>query len=160
MTIHTSVREYSAAAVVVAFGVGLASVSATYPLGSMFRPGPGFVPLGIGCLIALLGLVIAAETWVGSRRTDEGPADEGMSGPDVFAWRSALSVAIGMVAFAALVDRAGYVPATIALVFISSLGEARRNWWAVGFVAAFMALFGSLLFIWGLGLPVNTIGPR
>ena len=49
---------------------------------------------------------------------------------------------------------------SIALVFISALGEPRSNWLAVAGVAAFMALFGVLLFIWGLGLPVNAFGPR
>ncbi|MVA96245.1 hypothetical protein GN330_03140 [Nitratireductor sp. CAU 1489] len=160
MTVHTPLRDYSAAAVVAAFGAGLAAMASTYPLGKMLRPGPGFFPLVIGCLIAVLGIVIALESWYGSRQADEGPADEGAPGPDAFGWRAVLSVTIGMVAFAALVDRTGYVAATFALVFISSLGEIRRNWWAVGGIATFMAVFGSLLFIWGLGLPVNVFGPR
>ncbi|MEQ8297581.1 MAG: tripartite tricarboxylate transporter TctB family protein [Nitratireductor sp.] len=160
MTVRTAFRDYAAAAVVVAFGTGLAAIASTYPLGKMLRPGPGFFPLVIGCLIAVLGVVIALESWSASRQANEAPADEGAPGPDGFAWRAVLSVTIGMLAFAALVDRAGYVAATFALVFIASLGEIRRNWWAVGGVATFMAVFGSLLFIWGLGLPVNIFGPR
>lgn len=160
MTIHSPARDFSAAAVVTLFGAGLAALSATYPLGSMFRPGPGFVPLAIGCLIVLLGIVIMFEVWTGVRRADEGPPDEGAPLPEHFGWRAVLSVSIGMLAFAFLVDRAGYVVASITLVLISSLGEIHRNWWAIGFVAVFMAVFGSVVFIWGLGLPVNMFGPR
>lgn len=160
MTLHTPTRDYSAAAAVAVFGAGLAAISCTYPLGSMLRPGPGFFPLVVGVLIAGLGLVIAVETWIGTRYADEGPADEGAPPPDRFAIRPVLAVVVGMIAFALLVDRAGYVAASIVLVFISALGEPRSNWLAVAGVAAFMAIFGVLLFIWGLGLPVNAFGPR
>ncbi|WP_346891593.1 tripartite tricarboxylate transporter TctB family protein [uncultured Roseibium sp.] len=160
MTLHTPTRDYSAAAVVTAFGTGLAALSSTYPLGSMLRPGPGFFPLVVGLLIAGLGIVIAVETWFGTRYADEGPPDEGTPAPARFAIRPVLAVFVGMIAFALLVDRAGYVAASIALVFISALGEPRSNWLTVAGVAAFMALFGVLLFIWGLGLPVNAFGPR
>lgn len=160
MTLHTPTRDYSAAAVVTVFGTGLAAVSITYPLGSMLRPGPGFFPLVVGVLIAVLGIVIAVETWFGTRYADEGPPDEGAPAPARFAIRPVLAVVVGMMAFAFLVDSAGYVAACIALVFISAVGEPRSNWLAVAGVAAFMALFGVLLFIWGLGLPVNAFGPR
>ena len=43
---------------VVAFGLAMASVAVTYPLGSLLRPGPGFFPLVIALILAALGVEV------------------------------------------------------------------------------------------------------
>ena len=133
--------------VIVAFGLAMAAMAATYPLGSLLRPGPGFFPVAIGLLLAALGAGIAVE----ARQAD---ADE-----RAFPWRPAIWTTLGILAFALLLDRAGLVPATVALIAIAASGERRRSWLALGAVCLVMAAFGTALFVWGLGLPVEPFGP-
>jgi hypothetical protein len=138
--------EYAAAAAVVFFGIGFAGIAATYPLGTLARPGPGFMPLLVGCIIALLGLAVAFEA--------RGKPIETRN----YRLRPLIAVSAGIVAFALLVERTGFIPATIALVLLSGLGERREGWLSLLVVAVFMALFGVAFFIWGLGVPLQAIG--
>ena len=156
--IPRAAANLAAAAALGLFGLGVAAIAASYPLGNMLRPGPGFFPLGVGCLIAALAAAVALEIQAGARRASE---DVALPAPsDGFRLRPVLAVSAGMLAFAALVDRTGFVPATFALVFLSALAEPGRNWAVVAAIAAFMVVFGVTLFIWGLGLPMSTFGPR
>ncbi len=144
---------------VVAVGVFVAVIAAGYPLGSAFRPGPGFFPLAIGGLLVGLGLVVIAERLLrGAQRVQ--PDDDG--GGDVDnssrAWRALAATTLGMLAFALLLERLGFVPATVALVVLAAFGEPRRNWLVVAGIAGFMSLFGTIVFIWGLGMPLDPFG--
>ena len=139
-------QEYTAAAVVIVFGLALAAVSLTYPLGSLLRPGPGFVPLMVGCIIAALGAAIVLEV----RGQLPVPRD--------YKLRPLLTVSAGLVLFGLLVERAGFVPATVVLIAMTGLGERNPRWLPLIGVAAFVCAFGIALFIWGLGVPLNAFG--
>ena len=140
-------RSLLAGAVVAAFGIFVALIALTYPLGSAFRPGPGFVPLGVGLCLVALGISVAVE----DLRADAAPPrDE--TAP---VWRPMIASVAGLVVFALLLDRVGYVPASILMVLVVARGEAGRNWLTDLAIAAFMAVFGTVVFIWGLGLPIE-----
>jgi len=138
--------ETIAAGVVVLFGLTVGVIAYGYPLGSMVRPGPGFGPLLVAGLIVVLGLAIMAEV-----RNAPMPAFK----PQL---RPLLATAAGILSFALIVERLGFIPATMALVLISGLGERRVSVWPLLGVAVFMALFGSAVFVWALGVPLKSIG--
>lgn len=117
----------------------------SYPLGSLTRPGPGFVPVVLGALIILLALAVAFDV----RRSDTPRPD--------FGWRPLLAVTTGILAFAVLVTPLGFIPATIALVMLSGCGETRPRLLQLAGVAIFMGLFGYLMFIKGLGVPLDAV---
>ena len=129
-----------------AMGVFVGAIALTYPLGSAFRPGPGFFPLGIGGLMILLGLMVAAEAMLTEPATAEDDATP--------VWRPMAATGIGMLVFAGLLETLGYVPAAVALVGLAALGDARYDWRLAAGIALFMAIFGTAVFIWGLGLPI------
>ena len=128
------------------FGGVIAMIALGYPLGSALRPGPGYFPLGIGGILVALGLCVMVESW----RTRPGAQE-----PVDIAWRGMLATCAAILIFALLLERLGYVPATFALVLIVALGEPRRTWTTPIVIAAFMAVFGTAVFIWGLGLPIE-----
>ncbi|WP_425053633.1 tripartite tricarboxylate transporter TctB family protein [Psychromarinibacter sp. S121] len=144
----TMLRSLMAGGVVAAFGAFVAAIALTYPLGSAFRPGPGFVPLGIGLIMIGLGILVAVE----DVRAGVAPTPEAVP-----VWRPMVATVAGILVFALLLDRVGYVPSSILLVLIVARGERGRNWLTDLGIAAFMAVFGTLVFIWGLGLPIEPI---
>ncbi len=153
---HAPLSRYGPPGAIVVLGGTIAAIAAGYPLGSLLRPGPGFFPLVIGLLLAGLGLGLAIEAWRGDA-TDAPDDDSGAEGR--FAWRPLLWTCAGILAFSQLLERAGLIPATVALVVLAALGEANRRWGPVLAVCLFMAGFGTALFVWGLGVPVEAFGP-
>jgi len=142
---NTDWQEYAAAAVITFFGLWYAATATTYSVGSLINAGPGYFPLIIGGLLALLGLAVAFEA--------RGKPPEARD----FRLRPIAAVASGIVAFALLAETAGFVPAAIVLIVLSGLGEPRTSWLSLLAVAVFIAVLGAALFIWGLGVPLHTI---
>lgn len=86
-----------------------------WDIGSPRRMGPGFFPLGLGALLTVLGLAIAAGGW---RR--EAPAQR-LALPEMAAVLGAISF------FALAMNRAGLVAATATAVLIASTAAPRRG---------------------------------
>lgn len=141
MNLRTDRGEFLAAMAIALFGAWVAYVASGYPYGSLLRPGSGFAPFWIGILIIALGIVLPLE---GHVNVSEVP----------FRWPVLLAVSAGILAFGLLVERAGLVPATIALVLISGFADRRNRLTALVAIAAFMSVAGTVVFIWTLGVPV------
>lgn len=93
-------------------GLGLAVAgyaAAHYDIGTLRRMGPGFLPVGLGVMLAFFGAAVALPAW---GRTGE---------PVVFAWREVLAVLAAILIFGTGMHRIGLVPATAAAVLIASL---------------------------------------
>lgn len=152
---ETGWRTYAPGASLVLLGGFIAFIAAGYPLGSLFRPGPGFFPLAIALILVALGIGVMIENHLlGAVPDGESDRADETAPP----WRPLFFTALAMLAFAFLAERAGFVPATIALVLVSALAERRPHWRAIAGVALFMAVFGTLVFIYGLGLPIRPFG--
>lgn len=139
-------REIIGGLAVAALGSVAVWEASGYPIGQLTRMGPGYFPLVLGIVLVALGLGIA---WQG-RRVETAPAK-----PNV---RAVCAVSSGMVAFGLLVHRAGVVPATIALVLLASLAEARPRLGTIIGLALGLAAFGYVVFIRALGLPMRAFG--
>lgn len=139
-------------AIVVLVGAAIAVVASTYPQGTLLRPGPGFFPLVIGVLLSLLGLGVLGE----ARRSDGATSPE--DAPDPFPWCAVLCTCGAVLVFALTVEWIGFVPASCLLIAITAFAEPERSWIRLGLIALLMAMFGTLIFIWGLGLPLNAFG--
>ena len=81
------------------------------------QPGPGFVPLGLALVLALLGAIVLFKSL-----TIESEGGEPIGR---VAWRPLLAIGAAIVAFAVLIEPAGLVVASIAVVVISSLASDR-----------------------------------
>lgn len=127
---------------IVAFGAYVAYEGAGMNVGTLRRIGPGFFPILLGAAIALLGAATLFER--PEPRREEG-----------FAFRPLFCVSLAILAFGLLVRSAGLVPATLALVALTSLGQSRAAPTTVLLTALGLCLLGYLVFIQGLGLPLR-----
>ena len=68
-----------------------------------------------------------------------------------------LMIAAGFIAFAALIERAGLVPATLAMVVLVSLAEKPVRPIATVGTAVGLSVLGVVVFLYGFGIPVAAI---
>ena len=124
--------------------IGLATaVQATnYPIGSLRRMGPGFFPLSLGVILALVGVTLMT---TGKRSIPERPL-----APE---WRGWLCICAGIAAFVVLGKYGGLVPATFAIVFISALGDRENSLQTAAVLAVAMTAICVLVFWWLLQVP-------
>ena len=135
--------DFAAGLLAAGFGVFVAVYAAVnYKLGTAVRMGPGYFPVWLGGLLALLGFFLA----LGSLRIDGPPLPR-------MPLRAVLFVLGGSIVFGYALKPLGLVAATILLVVISAAGGSEFRWREVLALSVALAIFASLVFVTGLGLP-------
>jgi len=141
---RTDPVELLSGAVILALGAFFFFGAAEYPMGTVARMGPGYVPrvaggvgMGLGALIML--------TAIG--RPGEIPR---------IAWRPLLSILVAILAFAVILPRLGLVPATYAAAVLSVTGNREAS--PLLYVALPLAIAAICwaIFILLLGLPIRA----
>ncbi|WP_026381031.1 tripartite tricarboxylate transporter TctB family protein [Afifella pfennigii] len=117
-----------------------------YPLGTITRMGPGFVPVALGVILILISLAIA---W----QCRALPREEASFSPRAF-----LFIMSGIFLWAMLVERAGFVAATVVLVIACAAVERKSTVRSTAFLAAGLCLGGYLIFLRGLNIPLAAFG--
>lgn len=137
-------KDFLSGCLFFAIGAFFAVDAPSYGLGTARRMGPGYFPLILGIVLALIGLTLAIRAFIHNR-------------PDTIPRlyvRPVVAVTVAIVAFGFVLDRAGLVIATIVAVFLSGLGSAETRLWELALVAVGIAALASLLFVQFLGLPI------
>jgi hypothetical protein len=149
-------KDHYGGALLVALGVAGGVAGHGYDMGTLRQMGPGFFPVALGALMALVGIAVLATTpFV---RVD-GPAADApavaehahLAGPLV-QWRGWTCIVAGVFAFAVLAAHGGLVPASFASVFIAALGDRKNGVRDAALLALVMTLFGVAVFHFGLHL--------
>lgn len=117
-----------------------------YGLGQWSRLGPGALPFGLGILMAGLG---ASITVLDPEGAEEAPAIK---------WRPLVLVLAALLAFALLVDTAGLLVATAALVILSGLADPDSTWPSLAAIYIFLVLFVYVVFVRLLSIPFSLVG--
>jgi hypothetical protein len=117
-----------------------------FGLGQWSRLGPGALPFGLGILMALLGASITALN------------PEGSETPPAIKWRPLVLILAALLAFALLVDTAGLLAATAALVILSGLADPDTTWSSLAAIYIFLVLFVYIVFVRLLSIPFSLIG--
>jgi hypothetical protein len=131
----------------VVLGVAALAIASRYPLGSLLRMGPGLFPCLVAALIAALGLVLIIRALVSPSTAPSA----------TIAWRSLLAIGLGIALFALLLERAGLVPATLALVLASSLAQPQWRPRRAAVLAVAVTALVYLLFVVALQIPVAAV---
>jgi hypothetical protein len=119
-------------------GGGFAAVAVTsYTVGTAARMGPGYFPMLLGGLLALLGAAVMFSALTIERNTDESVG--------VIAWRPLFFVLLGVLMFGLLLTKVGLYVCIFVLVAISSLADRDID---------FKRLLSGLAF----GVPVSLAG--
>ncbi len=135
-------------AIFVALGAAFAIQSLRLDLGTAFRMGPGYFPLGLAVLLVVLGGTILVQ----SLRV-KGEAIGAV------AWRGMLLILPAPVFFGLTVRGLGFLPSIFITCLIACFASRRMGpLWALLLSAAVTA-FAWAVFLKGLGLPFRPLGP-
>ncbi len=143
-----NLKDFLSGAMFIAFGgLGL-WFGRGYAVGTTFQMGPGYFPLVLSCgLIAIGGIVLLRSLVLA------GEAPERSS-------LRPLAVVLGSVAaFGLLIEAAGLLIAVAVTVLLGGLASKQTRAPELAVLAAGMAGFCALLFVYGLGQPM-PLWPR
>jgi hypothetical protein len=139
-------RELWAGSVILLFGAIAVSQGLRIGAGSLTNMGPGYVPLALGIILLLLGGMIA----LAQPGADE-KQDVLLGRPE---WRGWASILLGGVSFIVLAEYAGMIPASLACIFISAIGDRTATLKGAAALAVGVTTFGVVLFHYILGVPM------
>jgi hypothetical protein len=133
--------------VLIALGLFFALyASGNYSIGELRRMGPGFFPVALGWVLAVLGVLLLLSSLSGPVQRVGG-----------IAWRPFVTVVAGLSVFALMVERTGMIPSTIVLTVIVALAERRFRPVRTLVLSLVLAGVAVLIFSWGLGLPIPAV---
>lgn len=114
----------------------------TMPVGTLQRMGPGFFPISVGCVLALIGIAILV------------PALFRQGTLETVDLRALILVPSSLAGFALTLPFFGLAPAILVLVGLSTLAQSVISIKGITLTASFIALLCYLVFDLGLGLGI------
>ena len=151
-----SQRDFFAGLMFMAVGVAFAWGSTNYQIVTGARMGPGYFPLLLGVLLALIGAIVTFKATV--VETEDGdPIGR-------WAWRPLCFILAANFAFGILlgglpslgIPPMGLIVAIYALVFIASLAGDRFKPLEVAILATILAVGSYAAFVWALKLQLQV----
>jgi hypothetical protein len=106
--------------------------------------GPGYLPTILSCIVVLLGLVILARSFV----------IEG-EGATRIVWRPLILITGAIVAFGLLIQPLGLVGTVIVTVVLGGVAARDMGYLELGLLALGLAAFSAIVFVYGLGQPMD-----
>jgi Tripartite tricarboxylate transporter TctB family len=147
--LHEARKDLLAGGTFVAFGLAFAITASTYEVGSALRMGPGYVPLVLGSLLVLLGILIAVKGFVAGEGGEIGPVP----------WRSAALLVAALIFFGYTVRGLGIVPSLFVTVFLAAMAGRRARVIPAVVIAASLTALSVLIFVIALQLRLPYFGP-
>jgi hypothetical protein len=141
-----SERDFWSGLMFTAVGIGFAVGATNYSMGSSARPGPGYFPLLLSVILAILGAIVLFKSL-----TIE---TEGGDPIGAIAWRPLLVIVFGIVVFGIALPRLGMIVTIPILIIISSLAGTEFKWKGVLIAAVVLTAFSWLIFVAGLKLTI------
>jgi putative tricarboxylic transport membrane protein len=150
--------QLAVAAGVLALGALIFGGSFYLPTGGGYaQVGPGVVPRFVGIITIILGAALMREAFTGGFRGVDEEAEEHLPMDWIaFAWVSG-----GIIAYGLLVERLGFILASIVLYVMVARAFNSRRWVLNAAVGAALAIFIFVTFNYGLGLnlPMGVFAP-
>lgn len=139
-------KDFLSGVMFIAFGLAALYFGRNLQMGTPVRMGPGYVPHMLAYIMMSLGGIITVVALVTPGERTEAPK-----------WKPITMVTIGIVCFAALFERAGLLPALVALVLIASLGGEEFKLTEVLGTMIVLAVLCVLVFKVGLGMNISIV---
>jgi hypothetical protein len=139
-------KDFWAGMMFLGTGAGAMLMARHYPFGSTLRMGPGYFPVILSGILILFGIYVTAR---GLRNNEKIKGN--------WSVRALIVLPLSIVAFGVLMNLAGFIPALVALVFLSAAAGREFKLLEVLLVTVLLTLLSVAVFIWGLGLPYPLI---
>jgi hypothetical protein len=140
-------KDFWSGVMLIVIGGVAVLIARNYQFGSSLRMGPGYFPTILGAALLLFGIYFVAK---GLR-----PGGEVLEGS--WSLRALIILPLSLVLFGVLIDRAGFVPAMLALIIGSATASSQFKLIEVLLFAVGLTAFCVVVFIWLLGLPYELI---
>ena len=127
------------------FGAVFALGARQYSVGTLDEMGPGFLPLCVGILLVLVGVLLIAKSLIGG-----GDSVAEFSIPPL------LLVACSICAFALIFPYLGLVAAIFVLTVIAARASPEFRLSEAVLLAALLAALSAGVFVYGLGIPLSV----
>lgn len=124
------------------------SAALSLPMGSAINMGAGYFPVVLSGLLVLLGAAIV----IGSFNREDSTAF------DQIPWRAITMISLAILCFAFFIRSLGLFLTVALTAFLSCLANGKVPVWKAAAVGLTMAVLCTLIFHFGIGLPVPLIG--
>jgi Tripartite tricarboxylate transporter TctB family len=140
-------KDFWSGVMLIVIGGGAVFIARNYQFGSSLRMGPGYFPTILGAALVMFGVYFVVQ---GLRS-----GAEKLSG--TWSLRALIVLPLSLVLFGLLIDRAGFVPALLALIIGSAAASTQSKPIEVLAFALFLTATCVAVFVWALGLPYELI---
>ncbi|HVK31834.1 MAG TPA: tripartite tricarboxylate transporter TctB family protein [Burkholderiaceae bacterium] len=144
-----SQRDFASGILFLAIGVAFAVGATTYSFGNSARPGPGYFPLLLGIILALLGAIVLF--------TSLTIESEGGDPIGALTFKPLLLVLGAVVLFGVTLPYLGLVVAAPLMIVVSCLAGDEFHWGEALILCVVLTLFSWLVFSKGLGLTIPML---
>jgi hypothetical protein len=139
-------KDFWAGALFFGTGAGAMLAARNYPFGATLRMGPGYFPTVLSVILIAFGLYVMLR---GLRKNEKIQGN--------WSLRALIVLPFSMALFGILMNLAGFIPALIALTFVSAASGREFKLKEVLLLTIFLSVLSVAMFIWGLGLPYPLI---
>jgi Tripartite tricarboxylate transporter TctB family len=150
MSVMERPRDVVGGLLVVGIGAGFLLFGRELEMGSSFRMGPGYFPTILALLMIALGLAMTVIAW-------RKPTQEDAVG--TIPWLGIALIVVPVVLFGFALRGLGLAPILVVVVLATAWASRYASLKASIPLALGIAVFCSVLFIKGLGLPLPLLGP-
>lgn len=130
-----------------AFGLFVIVYGSRYPLGTAARMGPGYYPLLASCGLVLVALILIVRSQVKGSGSAIGAIN----------LRPLIMILLGALAFGLLIERTGFLIASVVLVIATRFAERDSRLVETTALAIFLTALTAGIFYYALGLPLRLI---
>jgi hypothetical protein len=113
-----------------------------YPFGSTLRMGPGYFPVVLSEILIVFGIYVMIR---GLRKNEKIQGN--------WSIRALIVLPLSRAVFGIVMELGGFVPALIALCFVSAASGREFKFKEVLLMTIFLGVLSVAMFVWGLGLP-------
>jgi hypothetical protein len=145
-----SLKDLLAGLIFIGFGLAFGYATLGYQIGTALRMGPGYFPLVLSGIMVLLGVVITVQSF--ATGPDETPLGR-------VPWLGLVLIMAALAFFGLTVRGLGLAPALFVTTFLSAFASERTGVIGALIMAAGLVIVAMAIFIWGLGIPLQVIGP-
>ncbi len=140
-------KDFWSGVMLIAIGGGALFIARNYQFGSSLRMGPGYFPVILSAALVMFGVYFASQ----------GLRNRGEKLEGSWSLRALIVLPLSLVVFGLLIDRAGFIPAMLALIIGSAAGSTQFKLTEVLLFSVFMTAMCVVVFVWALGLPYELI---
>jgi Tripartite tricarboxylate transporter TctB family len=149
LNVRAALKDVLAGVAFIGLGLAFAVGSTAYDIGTPLRMGPGYFPLVLGGLLAILGVVTVVKGLIAGEAGEIG----------AIPWRAVVLITVAVVFFGLTARGLGLVPSLLVTTILVGFAGERAGVLPPVLIAVGLTIVSILIFVVGLQLRLPLIGP-